>query len=297
MLRLLVLSLAVAPLVLLAARPAAAAPSSPAASVQGTMKIGDRKIALKHVRAHFHDNAEGLLDHAHELRVVVTDVDVPPESIRGLAFLPVDDLARKGEVHGLVIKLDPAEPNSVVITLLDKPGEEGASLMTLTRSVSGQELWKSFAYAAGQVSGELVESEASENDEHPLTYSFKFSAPVMDEPAVTADLKGKAALASPQVAVLRAKAKAMAAGDLEAMKKTSSVAAAASGEAHMAQMGLTPEALKAMMKEYGPAMLKDAGSIQRVVVRGDRAVAFARGEGGSTWFNFVLENGEWKSDD
>lgn len=296
-LRLIVMSLVAAPLVLLAARPAVAAPSAPAASVQGTVKIGDRKIALKHACAHFHDNAEGLLDLAQELRVVVTDVEVPPESIRGIAFLPVEDLARKGEVHGLVIKLDPGQPNSVVITLLDKPEEEGASLLTLTRSVTGQELWKSFAYAPGQASGELVENEASEHDEHPLTYAFKFSAPVVDEPAVTADLKGKAALASPQVAVLRAKAKAMAAGDLEAMKKSSSVAAAASGEAHMAQMGLSPEAMKAMMKEYAPSMLKDAGAIQRVVVRGDRAVAFSRGESESTWFNFVLENGEWKSDD
>lgn len=292
--RLIVLMLLVAPLGLLAA---GSAQAGPGASVDGFLKIGDRKIALKKAHAHFHDNTEGLLGYPKELRVVVTDVEIPPVSIQGLAFLPVEELARQGEVHGLILKFDPANPNSVMLTLLDKPEEDGASLMTQTRSTTGKELWKSFAYAAGQASGELVETDVDENDPRALAYSFKFSAPVTNEPAVTADLKGKAASASPQVAVLRAKAKAMAAGDLEGMKKVTSVAAAATNEARMAQMGMSPDALKAMMKEYAPEMTKDIGTIQRVVVRGDHAVALSSGGGGSTWFNFVLEGGEWKSND
>lgn len=292
--KLMVLMLCVVPFGLLAV---GSAQAGPGATVDGAFKIGDRKFALKKAYAHFHDNTEGLLGYPKELRVVLTDTEIPPESIQGLSFLPVEELARRGEVHGLILKLDPANPNSVMLTLLDKPEEEGASLMTQTRSTTGKDLWKSFAYAAGQASGELMETEVDEDDPRSLTYSFKFSAPVTNEPAVTADLKGKAASASPQVAVLRAKAKAMAAGDLEGMKKLSSVAAAATNEARMAQMGMSDDALKAMMKEYAPEMTKDIGSIQRVVVRGDHAVALASGESGSTWFNFVLEGGEWKSND
>lgn len=297
--RLLLLTLCVAPLGLLAAGTGVVGPAhaGPAASIDGSVKIGDRKISLKQVRVHLHDNAEGTLDRPRELRIVLTDKPVPPESINGLVFLPIEQLAMRGEVHGLILKLDPANPNEVVVTVLDKPEEAGMSLMTQSLSTSGRELWKKFAFAAGQASGEMVDEASDEEATHALTYQFKFSAPVENEPAVTADLKGKAAQASPQVAVIRAKAKAMAAGDLGGMKKATSAAANLANEQRMAQMGLGDDALQTMLKQYGPEMVKAAGTIQRVVVRGDHAVGLAKGDGGAQWFNFVLEGGEWKSND
>ena len=293
-LRFLFLGFCLAPLALCAVDPAF---SGPAASIDGTVQIGDRKIALKQVRAHLHDNAEGTLDRPRELRIVVTDKPVPPESINGLVFLPIEQMAMRGEVHGLILKLDPDNPNEVVVTVLDKPEEAGMSLMTQTLGTSGQALWKTFAFAADKTSGEMVDEAPDEEAMHPLTYHFKFAAPVEHEPAVTADLKGKAAQASPQVAAIRAKAKAMAAGDLEGMKKLTGAAANAVNTERMALMGMSDEALKTMMKQYGPEMVKAAATIERVVVRGDRAVALSGGKDGSQWFNFVLEDGAWKSND
>src|SRR5690242_11306184 len=90
-------------------------------TVKGTLKINGQPVELKHAYAHFHDNAEGLLDHPKEVRVLVTDRPVPQASLQGLVFLPIRDLAKDGKVKGLLFELDPKNPNTVAVTLLQQP--------------------------------------------------------------------------------------------------------------------------------------------------------------------------------
>ena len=53
--------------------------------VQGTLQVNGQAITLTQAYAHLHDNAEGLLDRPRELRLLLTDREVPQESLSGLA--------------------------------------------------------------------------------------------------------------------------------------------------------------------------------------------------------------------
>jgi len=212
-------------------------------TVQGSLRVNEKEIPLRHAYAHLHDNAEGLLDRPKELRVLVTDREVPQESLIGIAFLPVEDLAREGRVEGLILKLHPDKPDSLTATLLRAPAEPGMSLLTQTKSATGGKLFSDWKFAPTRVLGAIEhrdERKQGSADFPALAYSIRFSAPVFNEPAVTADLKGKQARESPQVRALLERARAL-------------------------------------------GMEKRLRRVARVVVRGERAVAiYAKNEGWST---------------
>jgi hypothetical protein len=63
-------------------------------TAKGTLAVNDETIVLTHSYAHLHDNAEGLLDRPKELRIVLSDREIPYESLRGITFLPVTHMAR-----------------------------------------------------------------------------------------------------------------------------------------------------------------------------------------------------------
>ncbi len=117
---------------------------------------------------------------------------------------------------------------------------------------------------------------------------IRFDAPVFNEPQVSADLKGQAALDSPQARLLFAKADALAKSDFAAAQKVSTELANRWNQGFLADVKADSLAKKAT--ELKKALQK----IQRVVERGDRAVVILPGK---QWFSFVREVGEWKSDD
>lgn len=259
-------------------------------TVQGSLKVNGNSVELRHAYAHLHDNAEGVLEHK-ELRILVADKEVPASALAGLVFLPVQEMARQGQVRGLLIRLAPNNPNEVMVTILFPP-DPGESLTNQTLGASGgARVFKDWQLNKQRVLGAIERGDegASSSDMPKIEYSLRFSAPVFSEPAITADLKGKAAQSSPQVAVLRKKAQALARGDFAAVKKLSTARAYQRNEQFLA----SPEA-KSFAKEAGVAMEKGLRKIQRVVARGDRAVAIFAGK--SEWTTLVREGGVWKSD-
>ena len=263
-------------------------------TLSGTLRIGDEVVELKEVYAHFHDNAEGLLDRPKEMRIVLSDRPIPQESLRGIAFLPVTRLAREGKVVGLLLQFDPKDQHRMVVTLLRKPSQPGKSLMTLSLIDTEQNLFKKLKISETRVEGEIDYAETPKADSEglpSLSYSVIFSAPRFHEMPVTDDLKGKAAQSSPQVKILREKAKALGKGDFAAVSKLTSEAANRRDEAIMEQMG---DQIAAISKEASVDLEKSLKTIQRVIVRGDRAVVIFANKG---WANFVKEGGQWKSDD
>ena len=263
-------------------------------TLSGTLRIGDEVVELKEVYAHFHDNAEGLLDRPKEMRIVLSDRPIPQESLRGIAFLPVTKLAREGKVVGLLLQFDPKDQHRMVVTLLRKPSQPGKSLMTLSLIDTEQNLFKKLKISETRVEGEIDYAETHKADSEglpSLSFSATFSAPRFHEMPVTADLKGKAAQSSPQVKILREKAKALGKGDFAAVSKLTSEAANRRNEVIMEQMG---DQIAAISKEAAVDLEKSLKTIQRVIVRGDRAVVIFANKG---WTNFVKEGGQWKSDD
>lgn len=261
---------------------------------KGTLMTNGKQVAITHAYAQTHDNAEGLLDFPKELRIVLADRAVPQESLRGIAFLPVTQLAREGKVQGILIRLNPDDRKRMYVTLLQQPETPGTSLMTLTLSDSARELIRKFRLGGNRVSGEVERTEkgSPEPGAFPrMSYDATFSAPLFHELPVTADLRGAAAQKSPHVVLLRKKAAALGAGDFGAARTFMSLKAQRHMDAFLAQAG--PESAR-ISKEMVTDMENSIAKIDRVVVRGGSAVALA---GKDTWFVFVQEGGTWKSDD
>lgn len=274
---------------------AAVAPASALdpGTVQGNLAVDDKPIELKYAYAHLHDNAEGILDRRRELRVLLTDREVSPEVLRGLLFLPVEAMAREDKVKGLMFVMDPSKPNSMVSVLLAAPKQEGASLLRTTYSTTGTPLFKSWNFTPQRVTGAIERrDQRSENspDLPATSFTLEFSAPVLNEPPVTADLKGAAARTSPQAKLMAEMAGLLAAGNLTAARKLQSERA---GRQLDLAMKLQGNELLKQAKLGGAEMKKSVAKIQRVVVRGDHAVALVSKD---EWFAFVQEGGRWKAD-
>ncbi|HKQ76176.1 MAG TPA: hypothetical protein VJ810_20950 [Blastocatellia bacterium] len=261
---------------------------------EGSLQINEKSITLRYAYAHLHDNAEGLLEQSERLRVLITDREVSPNELAGIAFLPVMELAKQGRAQGIMFEMSPDDPSNVVMTLLKTPSKPGQFLLRESINVSGQELFKDWSLTSQRVVGAIERRGAREpslSDYPAVSYSVRFSAPVFNEPKVTADLKGRAALESPQARVLSAKADALTKGDFATVNKLSTERAnRRNGEV----FALGNAKATQLAREAGAEMKKSLAKIQRVVERGDRAIVIFPSK---QWSTFVREGGEWKSDE
>lgn len=263
-------------------------------TAKGSLQVGGKTVPLNYSIAYQLDNAEGLLDRPRELRIVLADREVLPDALAGVAFPPVMQLAREGKVRGLLLRFDPADRKQATVTLLAAPSDPRMSLMTQTISDGSREVFKQFSSANNRVIGEIERRDSRRDgsaDMPTLDYAIQFNSPLFNEPPVTADLKGKAAQDSPQARVLRDKARALAKADFAALRRLSTERANKTTDAFLAQAGAQA---KAFAREAAAEIEQSLKKLQRVVVRGDRAVAIvAKGE----WMTFARESGEWRSDD
>jgi len=230
-------------------------------------------LTFTHAIALSQDNTEGLLDNGPQIRIVLSDAEVPIAALYGVVFPPVTGMARKATVHGVMLEFSPSNPKAMHVTVLAKPRELGASLTNVSLSNS-QGVFKSLTVTATRVTGEF--DDGAESD-----FKFTFSAPVFTDP-VQADLRGADAQKSPQVLALIARAEAIARGDLPAALALSSQGSDLRG---------VPASALTQFKAAAPEMIKGFKAIKRVVVRRETAVALM-GDGG--WSNLVLEGGVWK---
>ena len=259
------------------------------ASARGTVAVGSERIAITHAVAVQRDNAEGLLDAPNELRIALTDRELAPEQLWGIAFLPVTTLASDGKVRGVLIRVDPANRNRALLTMLTKPRQPGESLANITLESSAGAL-PALKVADGRVSGSI---ERAPSGEPPTSISVTFSAPVLHEPKVSEDLRGAAVQGSPQMKTLAASARALSQGDLAAHGKLST-AGARERQQQMFAQGPKGAELTKMLKQAGDEMRSELAKAQRVVVRGNRAVVLL---GAGSFRTLALEDGAWKIDE
>ena len=172
----LVAALAVASLVffLLAVVPTAAAIDPGQAT--GYLETDGERIELREAFAHLHRNPDGRLPFTPELRIVLADREVPQASLAGLEALQVLDLARAGEVRGLLIRLDPDVPDVALVTLLLPPRRGEAALVTRRHAGRDDPVVRRLKLSATRVGGQ-VECPAGDG----LRCSVRFSAPVFNE--------------------------------------------------------------------------------------------------------------------
>jgi hypothetical protein len=231
-------------------------------------------IALSHALALAQDNAEGLLEHPAQMRILLSDRDVPIQALYGAIFPPVRAMASRGEVRGVLLEFDPTDRTKLSITPLAKPDDPTATLTTISRSDSNG-VWRQLTITATSVAGDYQDDDTG--------LKVVFNAPLAADPVV-ADLKGLAARSSEQVRVLAARAEALGRGDLAA------AAALTARQSSDDLKSMPPDQLKAM----SPAMsaeVRQLKAIQRVVVRQHTAVALLSADESAS---LVFEDGQWK---
>ena len=265
-------------------------------TASGTLKVDADTVTLNHSYAHLHDNAERWLDTPKEMRILLADREVSEQSLAGLnVFMTLSEMVRQNKIRGVLLRFDPAKPNAIIATVLYPPKNPQQALSNETLSDSSKSPIDKLKISALRVTGAMAHhTDGNADFDWPtVDCKFDFSAPLFNEPAVTASLTGKQALDSVQVKAVLAKAKALAKGDLKAAEQYSTQRSNRETEAFMAQAGA--EAPK-MAKQMGAEMEKELkkGKL-RLVVRGSTA-ALIIGEKGATLLNLVLEGDSWKVD-
>jgi hypothetical protein len=242
------------------------------APAAGTLMLEGTRVSLPFALALQRDNAEGLLDQAQELRILLTDKPVDLVRLQGIT--PVFDLApgvAAGEFKGILLRMDPAKPTAVIVTLLAPPKAQGQSLTNLTLSKIPDGPFSRFSLQAGKVSGALDHPVEEGSEDMPsFGFNVAFDLPVGKAPAITEDLKGKAAAAHPALAALRQRAQCLAKGDIEGAMTYSAPSALARDRAFLSQGGAEA---KAMLPAMGKQLVKELARVQRLIVRGERATA------------------------
>lgn len=137
--------------------------------VTGHVSAGDTRIELRQAYAHLH-HARG--DRAPQLRVVLADREIPQESLAGPDVQAVLALARTGELRGLLLELDPDDPDTLTLIVLLPQPPDGAFTALRGREAPGPIL-RNLGVAPQRVGGDL-----SCPPSPTLDCSAHFSAPL-----------------------------------------------------------------------------------------------------------------------
>jgi len=153
---------------------------APAAAIdpgraEGWIELDGERVELREAYAHLHPNGEGRLPYTPELRIVLTDREIPQESLRGLDELPVLGLAAAGRVRGLLLRLDPDGPGTLSITPLAPASGDQESPGTRHYTGTGEDVVRRLRLAPTRVGGEITCPPGGPRCE------LRFSAPVFNE--------------------------------------------------------------------------------------------------------------------
>lgn len=260
----------------------------------GTLKADGKTFQLKYANVIQYNNEEGFLDKA-ELRLLLTDKDVPLELLSGPTLDPLQALARKDNMHGILLKIEQLVPLKAKVTtaygtLLYPPKDHRASLSFFTISDSNG-VFDKLVYSNNRVGGKIRYKFKA--DQTPaFEFDVSFSAPFFQD-AVTAKLTGKQALDSPQVKAFLAYQQALKRGDFEAARKLSSPERFEMLDAYIKQAGKA--AVLEMIKSE-PGLEKIKKQIRSVVVRGSRAFIVLKDKTGRSAQRVLRYGKDWKVD-
>ncbi|MFH1830551.1 MAG: hypothetical protein ABH871_07235 [Pseudomonadota bacterium] len=238
----------------------------------GTLKVGKHQIELKHAYAHKYNNEEELLN-GPELRILLTDQEVPQELLSGYdALMRIDGWVREGKVRGVLIKLDPKNPSAGMSgTLLFRPAKPKSSLISFISS--GQGGVGDFMMGNNRVGGKAAyksESQGFSKDIPPFEFFVSFSAPLFHDEKITAKLTGAKAAKSAPAQALIAYYKALSLGDFE------------------------PTQNSPINERWKTDPLQLEQKINRVFIRGARAVVILQEDGEKSAQSMIQKNGVWK---
>lgn len=256
------------------------------APVDGTMTLNGKPVALTHVLAKLHDNAEGVV--TRPLLIAVTDRQLPAGALDGIGETVAAQLAMAGKLRGVLFRIDPKRPDEASMIVLDKPERVGGNLKRLVVGSKEHPAVSRLLVGSDKV-GVAFMRPAGGTQDVDVSFALKVAAPLTREPRVTADIKGPAIQASPHYRASLAYAEAMRTGDMAAQDRLGS-------KAMVARMSMYPSRadIIELLKGVGEKAKTQLPRVHRIVERGDRAVLLIDER---AWITMVRENGAWKSGD
>jgi hypothetical protein len=263
----------------------------------GWLEVKGQRVELSYVFAATSEDAMGG-DGKEKIEVLLSDKPVPAELRKATDAWSfwAGDQAQKGELHGLIVYVDPDTKVWSRGQRLSRYGMEFYS-----QSGSSPELNDLVFTVApagpGEIAGKVsmkTPLRAVDEDEGPWRVEAEFRTPIVTRPAVTASYTGMEARNSAPYKAVQAFLQACQTKDLEAIRKTLNANAQQLLTKYEAAQG--KKAVLDMFVEEAAETLKLR--ITKVIVRGDTAeVVFS---GGSTEsdvrhvMRVALDNGVWK---
>ena len=235
---------------------------------------GAHPIKLLHAAALRKDDVEHELEEDAGIWVLLSDNPVDPLSMSGGIFPQAGDLAKSGAFEGILFIINPAARSELHIRVLSNKRHPEGQFESIT--LSGSDLWKGLSQDAHRVKGTL-ERDGVE---------FSFDAPITEDP-VQQDVSGAAALATPVALTVIRNANAWAAGDMAAIKATTSAR-------RWAELAAMPDNSRSQVlaEARKSGSLTKMKAVSRVTIR--TRTASAKTPDG--FLDLVLENGGWKLD-
>jgi hypothetical protein len=265
-------------------------------SASGWIEVKGQRVALKHVFAAMAEDAmEG--DGKERIEVLLSDKPVPPELQKATDAWSfwAGDQAQKGEMHGIIVYLNPETGVWSRGQRLSANGLEFYSHSASSPEASDLVFTPARA-ADGEIAGKISMKEAMrgvDEDQGPWRVEAEFRVPVVMRPAITATYTGAEALKSPQYKTVQEHLQACKRQDLDAIRKNLNSNAQKLMAKYEAMQG--KEVVLAMFAEEASDIAQ--AKLTKIIVRGDTAEVMFAGGSDSTvqqTLRVALENGVWK---
>ncbi len=266
-------------------------------STSGWLEVKGQRFELKHAFAAMSEDAmDG--ESKEKIEVLLSDQPVPPELRKATdawSFWAADQ-ARKGELHGIIVYINPETKLWNRGQRLSQYGMEFYSQAGSSPDLNDLVFVPAPA-GSGEIAGRILMKKpmrAVDESEGPWRVEAEFRAPIVARPAVTATYTGSEALNSPPYKAVQAYLQACQKKDLEAIRKTLNSNAQQLLAKYEAQQG-RKAVLDLFVAEAADALKM---KLTKVIVRGDTAeVVFSDGAPDSTVeqvMRVALDNGVWK---
>lgn len=256
-----------------------------------SLTVNGKEIALKHALVLDFDDAEGMGD-GPELRILFSDAEVAQKELESPVLFNLDALARAKKFQGVLLRYNPkAETREVYGTAYVTPDNPQTSMpfFTLSGDAGGVE---SLKVEAGKLTGKVQNSAEGDTSFGTPSYAFdlSFTAPIQKATAAKV-LKGKEAMATPQMKIYLQFEEAMGKGDLDTVRKMTTPEKSKQMDEYIAQAG--KEQFLAMTKQMvaDPATREQA--LAGMFVRGDRTTIVFDDKDGKMSVTLMKKGDTW----
>jgi hypothetical protein len=268
-------------------------------SASGWLEVKGQRVALKYAFAAMSEDVlQG--DGKEKIEVLLSDKPVPAELRKATDGWNTwaGDQAEKGELHGIIVYLD---PDTKVWSRGQKLSQQHG-MEFYSESVSSPELsdliFAPVPAGTGEVAGKVSMKKAMrgvDEDAGPWRVEVEFRTPIVARPAVTASYAGAEARNSAPYKAVQAHLQACQKKDLEAVKESLSLSSQQTLAKFEAAMG--KQAVLEMFAEEAAGTMRL--KLTKVTVRGDTAQVVFSGDakesgGEQLAMVVVLESGIWK---